>query len=301
MSPAFAVGLWRLADPKVTLASMASLFLGTCAAASDGPLAWGWLGATVGGIFLLEVAKNASGEVVDFDSGDDLAVAPEDRTPFSGGKRVLVDGLLSRRETILVSAAAYAGGAAIGLWIALAREPGVLGLGLAGVLLAYGYHGAPLRLSYRGLGEAAVAVSYGPLIGGGAYLVQRGELPWRVLLLLAPLGLLVASFLWINEFPDYHADRLAGKRTLVVRLGRPAAARAFAGLVAAALLAGLALSCAGFAPSASFGSVFAAGPAFLAAQQLLAHPLDTRQVIPAQTLTLAAFVAFALGAGLGLL
>ncbi len=51
-----AAGIWRLADPKITLASMASLFLGTCAAARDGPLSGGWLALTVLGIFVLEVA-----------------------------------------------------------------------------------------------------------------------------------------------------------------------------------------------------------------------------------------------------
>src|SRR6185436_19944998 len=114
-------GVWRLADPKITLASVASLFLGTAAAAARGPLDWGWLLATVLGIFLLEVAKNASGEVFDFDSGADVAVAPADRSPFSGGKRVLVDALLTRRQTWTVAAAAYGLGILLGLVIALAR------------------------------------------------------------------------------------------------------------------------------------------------------------------------------------
>lgn len=39
------------------------------------------------------------------------------------------------------------------------------------------------------------------------------------------LGLLIAAFLLINEFPDYRADRAGGKRTLVVRLGRERAVR----------------------------------------------------------------------------
>jgi len=38
-------GVWRLADPKISLASIASMFVGACAAAREGTLAWGWLAA----------------------------------------------------------------------------------------------------------------------------------------------------------------------------------------------------------------------------------------------------------------
>ena len=65
MRPTLAAGVHRLADPKITLASAASLLTGAAAAARDGPLAWGWLAVCVAGIFALEVAKNASGELVD--------------------------------------------------------------------------------------------------------------------------------------------------------------------------------------------------------------------------------------------
>jgi len=37
----FGAGLWRLADPKISLASMASMVLGAAAAARDGSLDWG--------------------------------------------------------------------------------------------------------------------------------------------------------------------------------------------------------------------------------------------------------------------
>ena len=47
----------------------------------------------------------------------------------------------------------------------------------------------------------------------------------EVVWLSLPLGLFIAAFLWVNEFPDYRADRGAGKRNLVVRLGRRRASR----------------------------------------------------------------------------
>lgn len=300
-SGSFGQGLWRLADPKVSLASFASLTLGFGAAAGDGkgPLAWGWFALTVGGIFCLEVAKNASGEIVDYDSGTDLSVAPEDRSPFSGGKRVLVDQLLSRSQTAWIAAVAYALGCAAGLVIVALREPMVLALGAIGVALAWSYHGWPFRLAYRGLGELAVGLCYGPLIAAGTYLVQRGELDLPRLLPALPLGLLITAFLWINEFPDHDADRRAGKRNLVVRLGKQRAARAYVVLLAVALGLALALPLFGTAPGAWLGLV-ALVPAWRAAKIITRPNADTRQLIPAQALTLICFLVYAVGAAIGL-
>jgi 1,4-dihydroxy-2-naphthoate polyprenyltransferase len=293
-------GVWRLADPKITLASVASLFLGTAAAAARGPLDWGWLLATVLGIFLLEVAKNASGEVFDFDSGADVAVAPADRSPFSGGKRVLVDALLTRRQTWTVAAAAYGLGILLGLVIALAREPRVLWLGVAGAGCAWFYQAPPLKLSYRGGGELAVAACYGPLIAAGAYLVQRGDVRADVLLASLPLGLAIGAFLWISEFPDYTADRAAGKRTLVVRLGRPRASRAFAVLVGTTFGLVLLLPAFGLPPAVWCG-LAGLPPAAAAARRLLREAETTARVVPAQAWTLVSFLLLAAGVGLGLL
>jgi 1,4-dihydroxy-2-naphthoate octaprenyltransferase len=119
-------------------------------------------------------------------------------------------------------------------------------------------------------------------------------------LLGVPLGLLIGAFLWINEFPDHHADRAAGKRTLVVRLGRPAAARAFAVIVAAAL-AGIALLPLAGWPLGVLGGLVAVVPASRAARTLLATPEDTVRIVPAQAQTLLAFLLATAGSGVGLL
>jgi 1,4-dihydroxy-2-naphthoate octaprenyltransferase len=293
-----AAGIWRLADPKISLASMASMFLGACAAARSGPLSWGWLAVTVASIFAIEVAKNASGEVFDFDSGTDLAVAAEDRSPFSGGKRVLVDGLLTRGETVAVAAVCYVLGGAGGLVIVFLREPKVLWLGVAGMACAYFYHAPPVRLSYRGLGEAVVGICYGPLICCGTYLVQRGSVPLPIVALSAPLGILIAGFLWINEFPDYRADLQAGKRTLVVRLGRRSASFVFIALIAAAFVLLFAQPLLGLNVGVWLGALSIV-PAVLAARSLYRNPERTAPIVPAQGQTLVAFLLLAIGSGIG--
>lgn len=297
--PRLGAGVWRLADPKISLASFASIFLGAMVAWHDGPLAAEWLLLTVVGVFAVEVAKNASGEIFDFDSGADQAVAPEDRSPFSGGKRVLVDGVLTRQQTLWVAAAGYAAGALSGLLICWLREPQVLWLGVIGMALAFFYQAPPLRLSYRGWGEVAVAVSYGPLICCGTYLVQRGDVPGAVVAASVPLGILIAAFLWINEFPDYRADRAAEKRTLVVRLGRRRASRVFAVVLA------LAFVCLGYLPLAGvpvgiWAGFIALPAAVRAARVAVDRPEHTAAIIPAQVNTLRAFVLLAVGSGLGM-
>jgi 1,4-dihydroxy-2-naphthoate octaprenyltransferase len=297
----FWAGFWRLADPKISLASFASLFLGACLAVTEIPLGWGWLALTIAGIFALEIAKNASGEVVDFDSGTDLAVEPQDRSPFSGGKRVLVDHLLTRRETIGIAAAFYVLAIVAGLSIAFFRERQVLVLGIIGVACAYFYNSPPLKLSYRGLGEIAVAFCYGPLICAGTYLVQTGTVAAEVLWLSTALGLLIGAFLWINEYPDYLADRKSNKRTLVVRLGRKRAGYVF---VLGILIAYVMLLIAPFVARLSLGVWFgfAGLPcAVFATYRVIEAPEVTARIVPAQAATLLAFVFFALGAGAGAL
>lgn len=225
MNERFHEGLWRLADPKISVTSLASMAIGGSVAAREGSIAWEWHGLMLLALFCMEVAKNAWGDVYDYDSGTDLAVSPEDRTSFSGGKRVMVDELLSRRQTWAVAFVFAFCGIVIGVLIVFFREPAVFWVGIVGVVLGWSYHGPPLQLAYRGLGELDVVLCYGPLIAAGTYLMQTHTLSFEVLWLSIPLGLFIAAFLWVNEFPDHDADVGAGKRNLIVRLGRSRASR----------------------------------------------------------------------------
>ncbi len=294
-----AAGIWRVADPKITLASVGSMIIGATAAAYHGPIAWGWLALTVLGIFAVEAAKNASGEIFDWDTGADLGIAAADRSPFSGGKRVLVDGLMTRRQTAVMAAAFYAIAIASGLAIVLARDPRVLWIGMIGVGLAFFYHAPPFRLAYRGFGELAVAAAYGPVIAAGTYLVQRGTIAPAVLWASVPYALAATAFLWINEFPDAPSDAAAGKRTLVVRLGRHRAATAFCVLLAVAWIGLALLPLAGLPRTVWLGAI-GAPHAVAAARRLVRVPDVTREIVPAQAWTLLSFVLMAIGIGAGL-
>ncbi len=65
-----------------------------------------------------------------------------------------------------------------------------------------------------------IALSYGPwMVLGSLYLHTRSVSFGAFLASLVPGGLIMALAV-ANAIPDFHQDRLVGKRNLVVRLGR---------------------------------------------------------------------------------
>jgi 1,4-dihydroxy-2-naphthoate octaprenyltransferase len=222
-------GLWRLVDPKIALASIVPFFVGL-AIAHDQTVEIDWLIAAAAfiAIFLVEVGKNALNDIVDWRSGTDSSVTPEERSPFSGGKRVIVDSLLNERDLVGIAIAAFAVAALIGGVAALATQPWLLMIGAAGALVSIVYCLPPAKLAYRGLGELAVTLTYGPGIVIGSVLLFGGTVNPDVVVTSLVLGLIIGNVLFINEMPDERADREAGKKTLVVRLGRRRATHVFA-------------------------------------------------------------------------
>lgn len=177
-----------------------------------------WLGYLC--LFLLEVATVLINEGVDF---------PSDRnnrfySTFTGGSRVLVEGLLSRRELgigIGAALAAFLAASAWLLWLTPASTSAVVLVLGALAVLAIGYTAPPLKLCYRGLGELDVAVTHsiGVILCGYVFLggAWNDALPW---LLSLPLLLAIMPSITLSGIPDLEADAAAGKRTLAVRLGQ---------------------------------------------------------------------------------
>lgn len=214
-------GLWRLADPKIALASLVPFCVGTALAWLDVQrISFLLAAAAFFTVFLVEVGKNAVNDFYDFRSGADTEVRPEERSPFSGGKRVLVDGLLTESDLIGIASVTFSGAAILGIAIAMQTHLALLLLGAAAAVISILYVMPPVQLSYRGLGELAVFCVYGPGIVLGTMLLFSAGITAEAVAVAVTLGILIAIVLLVNEIPDERADALAGKRTLVVRLGR---------------------------------------------------------------------------------
>lgn len=281
-----AAGVWRLVDPKIALASVVP-FLAAVALAVDqrGAIPWELAGAAFLAIFLVEVGKNAVNDLCDYEA--DSLVQPEERSPFSGGKRVLVDRLLTEHDLVVISWLAFGLAGLIGIELASRTRPLLLLIGLAAAGLSIMYAEPPVRLSARGLGELAVFLVYGPGIMAGTLLLLRAAITAEAAIAAISFGLLIANVLLINEVPDERVDRLAGKRTLVVRLGRDRAETLIAIVFATAFTWPVLAAAYGVAPFRM--SAFLAGVPLAVLASAMLRRTRGGPPVAAQALTLATY------------
>lgn len=221
-------GFWQLADPKIWIASTIPMAVGGAMAfSSTGRFELFWFVVSLAAVYLIEIGKNAFNEVMDYTTGVDRFVAPDKRTPFSGGKKTIVEGKLTVFEAGVIAVTTTGAACLIGLYIMFFREFDIFWIGIVGVLLSVFYSLPPFKLSYRGYGEVTVGLTFGPLILSGIYLVMTHTLTVPVALVGVPIGFLIANVLWINQFPDYEADKQGNKKNWVVRLGKEKAVRIY--------------------------------------------------------------------------
>ena len=198
-------------------ATFVPVLLGIAIAASHGAFNW-WLALlTVIGAAFAHLGINVANDIFDTLSGADEA--NPNPTKFSGGSRVVLYDLVTLRGLIVLDVALFGAAAAIGLLLVWATGSlTLLVIGIAGIAVGLAYTAPPLKLVYRGLGEIAVALGFGPIMLLGAYVVQAGTLSWEAAVASVPVAILISLVLYVNEIPDRTGDAAAGKRTLPVRL-----------------------------------------------------------------------------------
>ncbi len=230
------IAFLRLSRPTFLLGGAVLYALGAAVARYLGqPLRWDLYLAGQLGVTSVQIMTHYLNEYRDVET-DRLNA---NRTPWSGGSGVLAEGRLARR-TALHAAIVSAGAAMLALTLLIAR----FGAGPAAVLIfllaflgSFFYSTPPVHLAASGYGEFTCALIVAGLSPMFSYLLQTRSVDPLVLLASLPLVLLSFAMLLAFEFPDYLSDEAAGKRTLLVRLGRRAGRRLHAALLLAAFLA----------------------------------------------------------------
>jgi 1,4-dihydroxy-2-naphthoate octaprenyltransferase len=269
-----------------------------------GTLDWPLFLLTLLGVSIAHLGVNLANDYFDFRLGADR---PEhDQRPYSGGGDAITrDGVAPetvRRWFWTCFAVAFA----IGLAILLRIETGralVLAITVLGFLGGYFYTAPPLRLAYRGWGEADIFVFLGPAPVLGTFAVLTGTLTPAAVVCSLPIAGLIAALLWINEYTDFDSDRAAGKRNLVVRLGRRRARWGYAALMAFVFAAIVGATATGAAPAWYLVALLPLPPAWRSVRTAIAHPEDPDRIKSAQgdalKVHLATGLLCALGAALG--
>jgi len=154
----------------------------------------------------------------------------------TGGTRVLVRGILEKRHVLIIGILFFLLTIPLGLIIQFGFHTGwaTIQLGILGLFFTYGYSNPPIKASYRGMGELFMMLGYAALVFTAYYIQACAS--WFPLLICMPRILTVPALKLLRNFPDSKADAAAGKRTLVVIIGKARASRLYTALIIAAII-----------------------------------------------------------------
>jgi len=131
----------------------------------------------------------------------------------------VVNGTIKLNHVLYVSLGLFTVGIMACVYLAVVSGWPVAAIATGGAFICFFYSMPPLSLCYRGMGEAAVAVSMGPMICVGTYYAVAQCFSWELLLLSIPIGILIALILYVHSIMDFKPDLKVKKTTLVAILG----------------------------------------------------------------------------------
>jgi 1,4-dihydroxy-2-naphthoate octaprenyltransferase len=167
---------------------------------------------------LIAATANTMGEFFDVE-GD--AFGEKTRNKFSGGTLLVHRGVVTKAEVFAGGLMLATTAAVLGFVICVVRGAGwvPLALGAFGITSGFFYSTRPVAWGSRGIGEVLIAICYGWLAVAVAYYIQVGSFVPAAHWLSLPASLSILGVIYINQFPDYPADKAFGRRNWVVRLG----------------------------------------------------------------------------------
>lgn len=264
------------------------------AVASHGQIGIEPLSATLTLLFALfaHAGANVVNDYYDAQSGCD-EINDERVFPFTGGSRFIQNKVISLSAIGVFGHGLLLSVIPAGLWLTAHSALGLIWIGLAGLIIGWAYSAPPCKLQSRGLGEFGITIGW-LLVVIGSDFVQRRSFDFAPIAAGLAFALLVANVLYINQFPDFKADRTAGKRTLVVRLGT-AHARWGYSLIAVLGYGWLVLmTITGHLPTLALVSLFPVLATIRAATIVHSHASQPQKLEPAIKLTILAAVTHGL-------
>jgi len=174
------------------------------------------------GIVLVHLAMNLFDDYFDMRKG---AVATREEM-HDGGMRArmgkcfyLKDGSVALEDVRRIATVFLVIASLLALLILALRGWEILIFAAITLVLGLAYAGPPLRLSYRGFGELAVGIIFGPILVTASSFVVAGTLTSLAFWVAFPIGLLVANIVNTHAIMDFDPDKAADRMTFPILLG----------------------------------------------------------------------------------
>ena len=220
--------LWlRIIRPQTLFASLCPVLVGLMVAhmliQQSSPFACLTAVLTASCALALQILSNLINDYYDYRRGTDK----QGRVGF---KRALAEGTVTERAMRTACCIALAISILLGAILCWIGGWTIVAIGLTAILFAWLYTATPYSLSYLGIADIFVFLYYGVIATWGTVWLQYKATgltfdlsQMKPIYAGAVCGLISMCVLFINNIRDIDDDRLVGKRTLPVRVGKPAA------------------------------------------------------------------------------
>ncbi|KAA0991693.1 1,4-dihydroxy-2-naphthoate polyprenyltransferase [Dyadobacter aurulentus] len=214
------------ARPRTLPLSLSCIIMGCFLAASSGSFHWSVAALSVLTTIILQVLSNFANDYGDAVNGKDTELREGPRRAVHSGH---ITAALMLRAIVWFSALALLSGISL-LIIALNDAPRnafwvFLGIGVACIIAAITYTAGKRPYGYVGLGDLSVLIFFGWVGVLGSSYLHTHLWDWSLLLPATSCGLFAVGVLNINNIRDIESDRVTGKNSVPVRLGRKNAIR----------------------------------------------------------------------------
>lgn len=230
------VQAWLLAArPKTLSGAAVPVMIGVALAWVDVPSYIGaefcWTAALLCLLFsfAMQIDANFINDFFDFANGTD------DAETRLGPRRACAQGWVKLDSMKKAIALTTCLACVIGLPLVYYGGFEMIFVGIVCVIFAFLY---TTFFSYQGLGDLLVLVFFGIVPVCCTYYVQLHVVTAQVFLASLACGLVIDALLIVNNFRDRDNDRLAGKNTIIVRLGAKAGLQLYVGVGLAAVILG---------------------------------------------------------------
>lgn len=206
--------IWILAArPKTLLAAFVPVIVGTSLAVAEGNYNLFVSSVALICSILIQIGTNFTNDLYDHLNGADT----KERV---GPKRALNEGWVTVFQMKIAIYSTFLLAFFMGLYLVHYAGPLILLIGILSIISGFMYTAGPFPLAYNGLGDLFVFLFFGFVGTVGTYFINTGYISSQALISAIPVGALVTNILVVNNYRDIEQDKVAGKLTLAVLLGK---------------------------------------------------------------------------------